>query len=349
MGKKSLISSKALQKIETFIIILISFFLLYYFGKNDAPITEKQTEPVAKISSDIVEADKGTEVFFDSEIMQIEKKMVEGAKKSIRIATYTYSESPLIALLEQRKKEGINIRVAAGRNKDGHVPQFDLIVNTQKNGIYHPKFMVFDSKDVLISSSNISSDSSASNSAVLFRDVPGAAKILESEIEDVFLKRSDRRCEAGCDTEIGLLIFNPGKGCVTIKSEFIKAEKSIKAGIYTVTSKNPVITGIKNALKKGVPVSILVDNWKGDDGKTVNKKAFNYLSSKGALLKFDEPESENNSLFHHKFAVIDSKTTLFGSMNWTASGCYKNREIIVINKDPYVAEKFEKYFDTLSR
>jgi len=36
-------------------------------------------------------------------------------------------------------------------------------------------------------------------------------------------------------------------------------------------------------------------------------------------------------------------------MNWTSSGCYRNREIIVINKDPHIAQKFEKYFDSLNQ
>lgn len=341
MGKKPLISSKILLKIETLLIIAVSFFLLHTFGKKDEPIPETPAE----ISQ--TEAVFEKEVFFDLGIREIERKLVMSAKKSIKISTYTYSKSPLTDLLEKRKNDGIDVKVVSGKNRDGHVPRFDLFLNVPKNGIYHPKFMVFDSHDVLISSSNISSVMSASNSAVLFRNVPVAAGILENEISDVFNGKFERRCETGCETEIGTIIFNPGKGCVTIKNEFLKAEKSIKAGVYTITSKNPVITGLKAAIKKGVDAKLVFDNWQGDDGKVVNKKAFSYLSSKGADIKFDEPEQKNDSLFHHKFAVIDGVTTVFGSMNWTSSGCYRNREIIVINKDSEIAQKFEKYFDGL--
>jgi phosphatidylserine/phosphatidylglycerophosphate/cardiolipin synthase-like enzyme len=347
LGKKPLIPAKLLIKLETVLIIAVSFFLLNTFGKKET-ITQNSEEPVPQLVEKNEELPEKTAVYFDEEIYEIEKKMVMSAKKSIKIATYTYSKSPLIDLLEKRKNEGIDVKVVSGKNRDGHVPQFDMVVNTQKNGIYHPKFMVFDSKDVLVSSSNISSERSASNSAVLFRDVPVAAGVLESEIDTVFFNKFERRCETGCETEIGTMIFNPGKGCVTIKNEFLKAEKSIKAGVYTITSKNPVITGLKTAIKKGVDAKLIFDNWKGDDGKIVNKKAFSYLSSKGANIKFDEPEHKNDSLFHHKFAVIDGVTTVFGSMNWTSSGCYRNREIIVINKDPEIAQKFEKYFDALN-
>ncbi|HPA56548.1 MAG TPA: phospholipase D-like domain-containing protein [bacterium] len=348
MGKKPLISSKILLKIETLLIIAVSFFLLNTFGKKETT-TQRPEESIPQVVEETEISTERTSVFFDEEIYEIEKKMVMSAEKCIRIATYTYSKSPLTDLLEKRKNDGIDVKVVSGKNRDGHIPQFDMVVNTQKNGIYHPKFMVFDSKDVIISSSNISSERSASNSAVLFRDVPVAAKILENEIDAVFSNKFERRCETGCETGIGTIIFNPGKGCVLIKNEFLKAEKSIKAGVYTVTSKNPVITGLKTAIKKGVDAKLIFDNWKGDDGKIVNKKAFSYLSSKGANIKFDEPEHQNDSLFHHKFAVIDGVTTVFGSMNWTSSGCYRNREIIVINKDPHIAQKFEKYFDSLNQ
>jgi len=348
LGKKPLISSKILLKIETLLIIAVSFFLLNTFGKKETT-TQRPEESIPQVVEETEISTERTSVFFDEEIYEIEKKMVMSAEKCIRIATYTYSKSPLTDLLEKRKNDGIDVKVVSGKNRDGHIPQFDMVVNTQKNGIYHPKFMVFDSKDVIISSSNISSERSASNSAVLFRDVPVAAKILENEIDAVFSNKFERRCETGCETGIGTIIFNPGKGCVLIKNEFLKAEKSIKAGVYTVTSKNPVITGLKTAIKKGVDAKLIFDNWKGDDGKIVNKKAFSYLSSKGANIKFDEPEHQNDSLFHHKFAVIDGVTTVFGSMNWTSSGCYRNREIIVINKDPHIAQKFEKYFDSLNQ
>ena len=198
---------------------------------------------------------------------------------------------------------------------------------------------------MLILSANISSSIDASNNAVLFRNAPEAAAVLKSEIDDVFAGIIGKRCAEGCKTEIGTIIFNPGKGCVKVRDEFLAAEKSVKGAVYTVTQKNPIITGLKKAVKRGIGVQLIIDNWRGDDGKIVNKKAANYLESIGVKLKYDEPESTDNRLFHHKFAEIDEKTAVFGSMNWTASACYRNREIVVISKDPTVASSFAGYFD----
>ena len=130
-----------------------------------------------------------------------------------------------------------------------------------------------------------------------------------------------------------------------VRDEFLAAEKSIKGAVYTVTQKNPVLTGLKKAVKRGIDTRLILDNWRGDDGKIVNKKAANYLESIGVKLKYDEQEKSDEHLFHHKFAEIDGVTAIFGSMNWTASACYRNREITVISKDPLVATSFEEYFD----
>ena len=351
MGEKSSIKKgRYLRKAEFLLIIALSFSL-YFLLKKEEPRKEEKTElpkspvEVAVEAKDKPEEEQNIAVYFDGEVENIVKKMIKSAEKTIDAATYTYSRNEVTDLLDRRHSEGVKIRLAAGKSKDKTRPAHDFTIVKMENGIYHPKFFVFDGRDVLILSANISSSSDASNNAVLFRNAPIAAAILKEEIDDVFEGKVVKRCVEGCKTEIGTIFFNPGKGCVGIKNEFLNAKKSIKAAIYTVTQKNPVVTGLKNAVKSGIDTELILDNWRGDDGKTVNKKAANYLESIGAKLRYDEPEKSDDHLFHHKFAEIDGRAAVFGSMNWTASGCYRNREIIVISKDASVASSFEKYFD----
>ncbi len=349
MGKKPLNKGKYLRKAEFLIIVLISFSLYFLLKetpqKEEVPkIQEPETVP-AQIEPEKPEIEEKVSVYFDREVQVVVEKMIKSARKTIDAATYTYSRNEITELLEKRASEGVKVRLAAGKNKDKTLPAFDFSLAKTDKGIYHPKFFVFDDKDVLILSANISSSIDASNNAVLFRNAPGAAAILKSEIDDVFAGIVGKRCTDGCATEIGTVIFNPGKGCVKVRDEFLAAKKSVKGAVYTVTQKNPLITGLKKAVKRGVNVQLIIDNWRGDDGKIVNKKASNYLESIGVKLKYDEPENTDSHLFHHKFAEIDGETAVIGSMNWTTSACYRNREIIVITKNPAVATSFEKYFD----
>ncbi|MBR6422947.1 hypothetical protein IKS86_09585 [bacterium] len=349
MGEKSLNKGKYLRKLEFILIVSISFFLYFLLKetpqKEEIPKIQEPETVHAQVEPEKPETEEKISVYFDRDVQTIVEKMIKSAQKTIDAATYTYSRNEITELLEKQASEGVKVRLAAGKNKDKTLPAFDFSLAKTDKGIYHPKFFVFDDKDVLILSANISSSSDASNNAVLFRNVPEAAAILRSEIDDVFAGIVGKRCAEGCGTEIGTIIFNPGKGCVKVRDEFLAAEKSVKGAVYTVTQKNPIITGLKKAVKRGIGVQLIIDNWRGEDGKIVNKKAANYLESIGIKLKYDEPESRDEHLFHHKFAEIDEKTAVFGSMNWTASACYRNREIIVISKDPFIAASFAGYFD----
>lgn len=350
MGEKSLTKGKYLRKAEFLIIVLISFSL-YFLLKNETPQKEVKPELPMSVSEVTAEPERELEneekvaVYFDGEVGNIVKKMIRNAEKTIDAATYTYSKNEVTELLDKRHSEGVKVRLAAGKNKDKTQPAYNFTIVKMENGIYHPKFFVFDGRDVLILSANISSSADAANNAVLFRNVPEAAAILKREIDDVFDGKVVKRCVEGCATEIGTIFFNPGKGCVNIKNEFLNAKKSIKAAVYTVTQKNPVLTGLKNAVKSGIDTELILDNWRGDDGETVNKKAANYLESIGVKIKYDEPENSDEHLFHHKFAEVDGETAVFGSMNWTASGCYRNREIIVVSKEASLAASFGGYVD----
>lgn len=350
MGKKSINSAKYTRKAEYLLIVITAFVLYFCFREKLPEKNEEETETTeTKISDETgneAEITGDPAVYFDGSVAEIVKKMIGTAEKTVYAATYTYSRNEITELLEKQAEKGVKIRLAAGKNKEKYVPDHDFSLVEMPGGIYHPKFFVFDGRDVLVLSANISSDRSAFNNAVLFRNAPEAAAILEDEIDAVFEGKIEKRCENGCSTEIGTIFFNPGKACVSIRDEFLNAESSIKAAVYTVTQKNPVITGLKKAVRNGIRTSIIVDNWKGNDGKTVNKKAFRYLESIGAELRYDEAEAENERTFHHKFAKIDEKTTVFGSMNWTSSACYRNREIVVISHDETIAKAFSDYFDS---
>lgn len=347
MGKNSLKSKRYIQKAEVFAIALLAFLICFFMnddGAGEPSSAERPETSLHQEKSEPFERENGFLVIFDGEIEKAASRLAAEAKKSIKIATYTFAKSAFTRLLELRAKENLKVRVVAGKNKDNSAPLFEFYVLSMKSGIYHPKFMVFDSKDVLILSANISSDSGARNNAVLFFDVPEAAAILEAEIDAQFEGKNERRCDVGCESEIGTIYFNPGRGCAAVRDELSGATERIYGGIYTMTLKNPMVTGLKRAAKRGVPVSIVVDNWRGREGDAVNSRAYNFLRSIGIDLIFDEPGEADEQLFHHKSVVIDGKTTVLGSMNWTASGCYKNRELVVINRDAGIAEGFEKYF-----
>lgn len=51
---------------------------------------------------------------------------------------------------------------------------------------------------------------------------------------------------------------------------------------------------------------------------------------------------ENGDQFHHKFAVVDAKTVIFGSQNWSEAANSTNEETLIVVRNQKVAEAFEE-------
>jgi phosphatidylserine/phosphatidylglycerophosphate/cardiolipin synthase-like enzyme len=59
------------------------------------------------------------------------------------------------------------------------------------------------------------------------------------------------------------------------------------------------------------------------------------------------PVLDKGDFLHHKFAVIDDKTTIFGSQNWSGSANDANDENLLVIEDTGVAAKFSQEFQRL--
>jgi phosphatidylserine/phosphatidylglycerophosphate/cardiolipin synthase-like enzyme len=61
------------------------------------------------------------------------------------------------------------------------------------------------------------------------------------------------------------------------------------------------------------------------------------------------PRLDNGDFLHHKFAVIDGKTTVFGSQNWSNAANDSNDENLLVIEDERVSQKFAAEFQRLYR
>ena len=60
------------------------------------------------------------------------------------------------------------------------------------------------------------------------------------------------------------------------------------------------------------------------------------------------PTLPTGDLLHHKFAIVDRRTVITGSHNWSNAANYRNDETLLIIKDnPTVAAHFDREFDRL--
>ena len=141
--------------------------------------------------------------------------------------------------------------------------------------------------------------------------------------------------------------FSPqGKCSSHIAREIEQAKKELLVAVYAFTSED-LAEALVQAKKRGVAVQVIIDqefdahNDKSK-GKFLEQQKIAVRRNSGAKATTADRE---NGLMHQKFAVIDRKTLLTGSYNWTHSADSLNDENLLLFRDAGpLAEEYRKTF-----
>lgn len=133
--------------------------------------------------------------------------------------------------------------------------------------------------------------------------------------------------------------FSPGEDCVNHIIDLInEAYTQLDICVFTI-SDDRISRAIVEAMKNGVEIRIISDNFKIEDtGSDIED-----LSRVGIPVKLDTTDNH----MHHKFMIVDSKIVLTGSYNWTRSAALYNQENILSMDDEEVVSKFSNEFEKL--
>ena len=133
--------------------------------------------------------------------------------------------------------------------------------------------------------------------------------------------------------------FSPGESCCdTIIHQINQAVKRICICVFTI-SDDRISQAILTAHKKRLEIKIITDNDKAMDiGSDVVR-----LANEGIEVKMDNTPNH----MHHKFMVVDNRSVLTGSYNWTRSAARFNHENILLTQDSGVVRSFLKEFERL--
>ena len=133
--------------------------------------------------------------------------------------------------------------------------------------------------------------------------------------------------------------FSPGEDCVNHIIDLInEAYTQLDICVFTI-SDDRISRAIVEAMKNGVEIRIISDNFKIEDtGSDIED-----LSRVGIPVKLDTTDNH----MHHKFMIVDNKIVLTGSYNWTRSAALYNQENILSMDDEEVVSKFSNEFEKL--
>lgn len=291
-------------------------------------------------------------------------RLIRGAKKSLDGAFYDIEDAGITAELIKAKKRGVKLRLVTDNDNlveksDPSKPREAIVelkqagipvVDDRRSAIMHHKFLVVDDAAVWCGSTNLTPTSlyAHNNNAMVLRDKKVAAAF-EDEFERMFLRRqfgiSDRpnvkpygpyHLDGGDVT----IFFSPrGGGREAVLDELSVAEKSIKFMTFSLTDAQVGQTMMLRA-KEGVLIQGIFDRW-------LAAGQYSLFSSFKAN-HFDVVKDGNEALMHHKVILVDGKTVISGSYNYSQNAENNNNEaFLILHQAPVIARGFEREFDRL--
>jgi len=240
------------------------------------------------------------------------------AKHSIFMMMYALTDPDIIALLEKRAAEGINIRLFLDAKQASSsylkIPVFPV----HSSGLMHRKILVIDEEEIFIGSANFTPTSlKLHDNFMVGLHHPSLGRHLTHDSHSPFTFS----IEDGSG-ELWLLPDPSGAALDRIIDLLHKAKKSIKVAMFTLT--HPLlIDSLASAYKRGVKVEVAVDFFTGQGAS---------LDSLSKLKAVHIPVSLSGGaqLFHHKWILIDKNILIVGSANWTQAAFEKNEDNFLI-------------------
>ncbi|MGA2178311.1 MAG: phospholipase D family protein [Verrucomicrobiota bacterium] len=128
------------------------------------------------------------------------------------------------------------------------------------------------------------------------------------------------------------VFFSPKGGCTEAVVENLnKATNSILVQAYSFTSA-PIAKALVDAHKRGVNVEVILDK----SQRTEKYSSADFVQHAGIPTFIDA----KHAIAHNKIMVIDGKTILTGSFNFTKAAEENNAENLLVIQDADLAEKY---------
>jgi phosphatidylserine/phosphatidylglycerophosphate/cardiolipin synthase-like enzyme len=288
----------------------------------------------------------------------IEERVAEEvmrATREIRVAMYNVRSERLLDLLLQRQNEGLRVELlwdARQMAEDYNTLDDDFIArglniisvsNTASStATLHDKLVVIDGEIVMMGSANWG-DSAwwENNEDVLVMRSPALAGVVSAELDELLSGRHVPR--AGDADSRAQLYFSPEDRLDRVVLNAINAaEDHILVAVFSLRL-DSIGDALIAAHRRGVEVVVITDR-KQSETTALDERI------RGAGITVIEALNDTTpfTAMHHKFMVVDGRTTVVGSFNWTYSAArYNYEDLAVIAGDPEVAAAFEGEFGRL--
>jgi phosphatidylserine/phosphatidylglycerophosphate/cardiolipin synthase-like enzyme len=120
------------------------------------------------------------------------------------------------------------------------------------------------------------------------------------------------------------------------------ASQSVDAALYRLN--HPRLAGaLEQAAERGVRVRLVLDRGKYEETRATRE----LLAASRIPFRLASGRGGPGTKMHHKFALLDRRTVLIGSYNWTLESEEQNFEGLVVLSDPEAVAVYQSEFAAL--
>lgn len=284
--------------------------------------------------------------------------LINQAKTSIHIAAFEFNLEEIAEALVAAKKRGVDIKWVTddkhgieADSKPGHGQFAQLkkagieIKDDNRRALMHNKFIIFDGAVVWTGSTNLTvNGTQKNNNNVLVMRSPEIAAIYEREFQEMwagqFGKTSPSTVSSQSamvnNTPVTILFGSEDNVAQALTAELEKASKSINFMAFSFTEDGMGKAMVERA-NRGVRVRGIFEV----RGSQTKYSELPRLFCEGIPVRQDG----NPNTFHHKAIVIDDRTVITGSFNFSKNANQSNDENVVKIQHPQIANLYLQEFE----
>jgi phosphatidylserine/phosphatidylglycerophosphate/cardiolipin synthase-like enzyme len=305
------------------------------------------------------------EIFFTDPVCPPEAKRVGGldeliasdlrqAERQVDIAAFDLDAEPIVDALITLAERGLIVRVVTDSDNAGSPGINRLrrhgisVVEDKRSALMHDKFIIIDDRYLWMGSLNYTSNGAYCNNNNLVRfDSPQLAANYVAEMDEMYVDRSFGPLSPR-NTPYESLTINGTRVENYFASE-LEVAPIIAATIEAAQSEILFMAFSFTNELIGEAMMSRADGGIGVRGvfeTSGSGTIFSYypVMADAGVANLQVRKDGNNRLMHHKVIIIDQRTVIFGSFNFSDSASESNDENVVIVHDATFASFFVEEF-----
>lgn len=280
---------------------------------------------------------------------------IDAARSSVDLATFEYNLRSIAEALVRAKERGVAVRLALDRENlekpemaawAGEMEQAGIpIAWEDSTGFLHSKFVIVDNTLVWMGSWNVTNNDTYRNNNNLLRiTIPPIVDNYNAEFSQMFAGNFGNSKLTLAPNPVVQMdavqmenYFSPQDRALPLLVERLQAaQSSIRFMAFSFTSDD-----IAQAMLDRHATGVLVQGVFESRNAGGTGADFNLLKQGGV----DVLEDGNCYTMHHKVIIIDERTVITGSYNFTRRAEETNDENLLIIDDPQLAQQFLAEFE----